>query len=233
MSNSAPDDPIGNKPSATRLGKINAVNAPVLSGVEVTERDAHTGTFDSILMVDGAGTEHILEGQYDIGNNNIVKLCYIRRHSNGDELERHYFTFGPTADINSDLYWKLDSVRAWPVGHDIKVRLAGHQIKEGPDFVWRKMGQGRGVLSIDGVWEPERSGNGGHVFPVVDHNHQTFIDVPPSSPFHDEIESLVADGIASGYDVAGTADPNDREFRPNNNVTRGQVSKMIDRARRL
>jgi hypothetical protein len=46
----------------------------------------------------------------------------------------------------------------------------------------------------------------------------TFSDVEPGSPFYDWIETAAADGIVSGY-ADGT-------FRPNNYVTRGQLSKI-------
>jgi hypothetical protein len=46
----------------------------------------------------------------------------------------------------------------------------------------------------------------------------TFNDVPPGSPFYDWIETLAALNIVSGYA--------DGSFRPNNYVTRGQLSKI-------
>jgi len=47
----------------------------------------------------------------------------------------------------------------------------------------------------------------------------TFSDVPYGSAFYQYIETAVAHSIISGY-ADGT-------FRPNNNVTRGQLSKII------
>ena len=47
----------------------------------------------------------------------------------------------------------------------------------------------------------------------------TFTDVPPSNPFYGYIERAVCAGIISGY--------NDRTFRPYNDVTRGQVAKIV------
>ena len=46
-----------------------------------------------------------------------------------------------------------------------------------------------------------------------------FLDVPPGSPFHAYVETAYARGIISGY-ADGT-------FRPSNNATRGQLSKML------
>lgn len=49
-----------------------------------------------------------------------------------------------------------------------------------------------------------------------------FSDVPPTDVFYDYIETVYNRGIISGY--------GDGTFRSNNNVTRGQASKIIHRA---
>jgi hypothetical protein len=46
-----------------------------------------------------------------------------------------------------------------------------------------------------------------------------FVDVPPGSTFYSYIRCLACRGIVNGYQ--------DGTFRPNNNVTRGQLSKII------
>lgn len=48
---------------------------------------------------------------------------------------------------------------------------------------------------------------------------QTFSDVPPGSPFWVYIERVALHGVVSGYD--------DGTYRPGNNVTRGQASKIV------
>jgi hypothetical protein len=50
----------------------------------------------------------------------------------------------------------------------------------------------------------------------------TFTDVPPGSTFYPYIHCLACLGIVSGYP--------DGTFRPNNNVTRGQLSKIVSQA---
>jgi hypothetical protein len=52
---------------------------------------------------------------------------------------------------------------------------------------------------------------------------QTFSDVAPDSPFYAFVERMVRRGIISGY--------GDGTFRPNNNATRGQISKIVANAR--
>jgi hypothetical protein len=60
---------------------------------------------------------------------------------------------------------------------------------------------------------------------------QTFQDVPPSSPFYTWIERLASRGVMGGYQCGGAGEPcrvpPRPYFRPNNNATRGQVSKIV------
>jgi hypothetical protein len=61
---------------------------------------------------------------------------------------------------------------------------------------------------------------------------QTFEDVVPGSTFYEFIERLVSRGVMSGYTCGGVGEPcvppdNRPYFRPNNNVTRGQTSKIV------
>ncbi len=64
---------------------------------------------------------------------------------------------------------------------------------------------------------------------------QTFADVPPGSTFHIYIERLSLRGIIGGYPCGGAFEPcvapgNRPYFRPNNPVTRGQLSKIVSGA---
>jgi hypothetical protein len=60
---------------------------------------------------------------------------------------------------------------------------------------------------------------------------QRFEDVPPSHTFYREIERLASRGIMGGYPCGGAGEPCGAEnrpyFRPQNNVTRGQSSKIV------
>jgi hypothetical protein len=56
---------------------------------------------------------------------------------------------------------------------------------------------------------------------------QTFRDVPPSQTFYQFIERLSLHGVISGYDCGGPGEPcPGLYYRPNANITRGQVSKV-------
>jgi hypothetical protein len=58
----------------------------------------------------------------------------------------------------------------------------------------------------------------------------SFEDVPPDHTFYAYIECLACRGIINGYPCGGPGEPcnpaNDPYFRPGNNVTRGQFSKI-------
>ncbi len=59
----------------------------------------------------------------------------------------------------------------------------------------------------------------------------TFADVPSGAPFFDVVETGAAGGFISGYACGGPNEPCDSAhrpyFRPNANVTRGQLSKIV------
>jgi hypothetical protein len=58
-----------------------------------------------------------------------------------------------------------------------------------------------------------------------------FVDVPVGSTFYDYVRCLACRGIVSGYPCGGPAEPCPGPyFRPGNNVTRGQVSKIVSAA---
>ena len=64
---------------------------------------------------------------------------------------------------------------------------------------------------------------------------QTFEDVPPGSTFYLWIERMSGRGIFAGYPCGGPFEPcvapaNRPYFRPNNNATRGQMSKIAAEA---
>jgi hypothetical protein len=58
----------------------------------------------------------------------------------------------------------------------------------------------------------------------------TFADVQPSHTFYQYVETAYANGLVNGYPCGGLGEPCDAQhrpyFRPSNNVTRGQLSKI-------
>jgi hypothetical protein len=59
-------------------------------------------------------------------------------------------------------------------------------------------------------------------------NRQTFNDVPPGSTFWLFIERLALHNVISGYQCGGQGEPcPGAYYRPGNNITRGQVSKVV------
>jgi hypothetical protein len=59
-------------------------------------------------------------------------------------------------------------------------------------------------------------------------NPPTFRDVPSDQPFFRYIEAMAAHGVVSGYTCGGSGEPcPGAYFRPNNDATRGQVTKFV------
>jgi hypothetical protein len=88
----------------------------------------------------------------------------------------------------------------------------------------------RGIISgySDGTFRPNAGATRGQLskmivvargWPINTAGGPHFTDVPTSSPFYPYIETAYNRGVISGY--------SDRTFRPNNNVTRAQVSKIV------
>jgi hypothetical protein len=58
-----------------------------------------------------------------------------------------------------------------------------------------------------------------------------FVDVPGGSTFYDYVRCLACRGIIGGYPCGGPGEPCPGPyFRPGNNVTRGQVAKIVSEA---
>lgn len=151
MSNWTPDDPIG-KPSACKNGRFAAtnINAPV-GTVVVTDQTPATGVFDYQSLFDPSGQEHILYGEYDVSNNNIVHCCYRIVHLDGTVTERLFILGGATV-ITSPDYVKVDGCSFSHKKDIVRISLTGHKISEAPGNNVRKMGQVRGHIDIPAAW---------------------------------------------------------------------------------
>jgi hypothetical protein len=90
----------------------------------------------------------------------------------------------------------------------------------------------RGVLGgySDGTFRPDNNASRGQIAKIVSNaagfnepmSGQTFTDVAPGSTFYEFVERLSVRGIIGGY--------SDGTFRPGNNATRGQTSKIVSSA---
>jgi plastocyanin len=87
-----------------------------------------------------------------------------------------------------------------------------------------------GVISgyADGTFRPYNNTTRGQMakiviiafdYPIYIPPTPTFTDVPPTDPFYQYIETAAFNNIVSGY--------SDGTYRPYNNVTRGQLSKIV------
>jgi hypothetical protein len=69
-------------------------------------------------------------------------------------------------------------------------------------------------------------------WPIQTPTVPTFVDVPGGNTFYPYVETAAAHGVINGYPCGGAGEPcPGRYFRPNNAVTRGQLSKMVVIAR--
>ena len=95
----------------------------------------------------------------------------------------------------------------------------------------------------DGTFKPNNNVTRGQLSKIVSNSagfsdNQTtrmFEDVPVGSTFFQYIGRLASRGFISGYACGGNGEPcvppdNLPYFRPNNNATRGQISKIVSNA---
>jgi len=102
-----------------------------------------------------------------------------------------------------------------------------------------------GIISgyADGTFKPNNLVTRGQLSKIVSNSAgftdpqttQMFQDVPVGSTFHEYIGRLASRGYISGYACGGTVEPcvppdNLPYFRPNNNATRGQITKIVSNA---
>jgi hypothetical protein len=102
----------------------------------------------------------------------------------------------------------------------------------------------RGIVAgyDDNTFKPDSSVTRGQLSKIISNaanfndppGSQLFEDVPPGSTFYDYIQRLGSRGFISGYDCGGPGEPcssgNLPYFRPGNNATRGQISKIVSNA---
>ena len=103
----------------------------------------------------------------------------------------------------------------------------------------------RSVLGgyADGTFRPSNNVTRGQLSKIVSNAAglggipagQSFQDVPSGSTFFDYVQALSSKGYISGYTCGGAGEPcvlpgNRPYFRPGNNATRGQISKIVANA---
>jgi hypothetical protein len=92
----------------------------------------------------------------------------------------------------------------------------------------------------DGTFRPGNNVTRGQLSKIVSNaagftdpaGGQLYQDVPPGSTFYDFVQRLSSRGVMAGYVCGGPSEPcmppgNLPYFRPNNNATRGQISKIV------
>lgn len=124
-------------------------------------------------------------------------------------------------------------------GSNLFVDISGHWGKQ-----WINNAAARGIVGgyPDGTFRPDNTATRGQFtkmlvgargWPTPVPQTQTFQDVPPGNAFYVYVEPAVNRGIIGGYPCGGSGEPcvapNNRPyFRPNNDITRAQMMKMVD-----
>jgi hypothetical protein len=100
----------------------------------------------------------------------------------------------------------------------------------------------RGIVNgyADGTFRPQNNVTRGQLSKIVSNSAgfadppgaQIFEDVQPGSTFYDFVQRLASRGYIGGYACGGAGEPcvapaNRPYFRPGNNATRGQISKIV------
>jgi hypothetical protein len=198
-------DTIGpNTPQTDRAEAIGSADTTI----PVQVKDMVWGAFCGGEMTDGAGVVHLVEGRFQVTNNNVTQI---------------YHAWGGDDEILRLDRAKIDDF--WLDPYSGRLRVRGHEF--GPSGVFRAIGSCRATVQLRD-WTPLVRAPG--AYPEYDAAKQTFFDVPPGSPFHRYIEGMAAIGAISGYQCGGPGEPCDDQrrpyFRPGNNVTRSQQSKV-------
>jgi hypothetical protein len=136
-----------------------------------------------------------------------------------------------------------DTVTAGPTSTACPIQFT--DVPEGSTFyVYIRCLACRGFVNgyPDGTFRPNNNVTRGQLSKIVSNaagfndpqTEQLFEDVPPGSTFFDYIGRLASRGVMQGYPCGGPGEPcgsgNLPYFRPNNNATRGQITKIVANA---
>ena len=138
-----PGDP-GDSEEVTPL----TINADI--NIAVQKTNANQGSFQSVILYDGANNQHLLEGQYQAANDNVTWLSYIKTSPGGAVLIQHTIVLGPTTNVQDPNYWKMDGFMVAVTGNSLALRVRGHQISSSTQF--RAEGTGLATYVLQGVW---------------------------------------------------------------------------------
>ncbi|HET9493958.1 MAG TPA: S-layer homology domain-containing protein [Chloroflexia bacterium] len=137
-------------------------------------------------------------------------------------------TFRPNADVTRG---QLSKIVANAAGFSEAV--TGQSFTDVPPshtfYLYIERMARRGIINgySDGTFRPHNNATRGQIAKIVSNSvgysweptGQAFTDVPPTHAFYVFVERLVHEGVIGGY--------SDGTFRPQNNATRGQVSKIV------
>jgi hypothetical protein len=229
-------------PSPATDTVLNGVAAPAANDAWAVGRDASGAVIEHwngqawTVYPYPAGALGELDDILALASNDLWAVGTIRGSSGWNTLALHWDGTAWTriASANNNDINVLQGVGAvtaedlWAVGVSA---FSGPMTESGSDAARGKDGAfpqgGQGVLTehyICALPSPTAT-------PTRTPHAGQFEDVPPGSTFYDFVECMGTHGIISGYPCGGPGEPcyspPKPYFRTNNNVTRGQVSKMV------
>jgi len=238
--------PVDNAPVITAV-RYSAVNFTRTGGVLTVEVDAYDNdstpidTVEANVQFPGGGTQlftfTLVSGSNQNGtwrspnipidpNNGPSPVTYRVTPYVIETFPERRTTFAPTQIIN------VANTRFWDVPTDFWA------------FEFIEYLAGLPVPAIngyaDGSFRPNNNTTRaqltkivvlGFQMPIVTPSQPHFADVPADSPFYPYVETAVQRGLISGYPCGGPGEPCDGQnrpyFRPNTNVTRAQIAKIV------
>ncbi|HET6313534.1 MAG TPA: S-layer homology domain-containing protein [Chloroflexia bacterium] len=218
--------PIANNATLVRWGKVQGTGSVNLY------YDTNNSGFDGTLFASNVPIDQGLAGWNTSGLPNGTDYWVYAEASDGTNTSRYYSLLPVRIDHGSASTIFVDVPTNNPFANDI-ANLAARNIING-------YGQPDGTMHFRPGATATRAqlskmvvlGAGGT---LVNPGTPSFMDVPTSSPLYTFVETAAARGIISGY-TCGTrpSEPCDGSgrnyFRPNRDVTRGQISKMLSQA---
>jgi hypothetical protein len=197
-------------------------------------------TLDGIPFAVGHGGLTSADVTKDFAGNRFD--CYLRTDDNDTAI--HIIKRDPQGNIIDDAVVipdggpngarKLNSASLKVSGSDLVVVATGYDFQSTPTRINYQMGAiWQGIATPFPVGMNPELGGGGPMFPQPP-DEQIFTDVPPGHTFYPFVQHLASIGAIGGYPCGGPNEPCDTEnrpyFRPDNTLTRGQISKIISLA---
>jgi glucose/arabinose dehydrogenase len=184
-------------------------------------------------------THNFLRGVTAVAPNDVWATGYYGPSGTGQSLFLHWngsaWSRVPSPNVGENTFpIEIKAVSAgdvWAVGNAFSGGVAGSLVMHWDGASWSVVPSpnassgnnylfGIAPVSASDVWMVgEYNNENGRMTLVERYQPQLFSDVPGNHTFHPYVQCLACRGVMGGY--------SDNTFRPNNNITRGQLSKIV------